>query len=422
MNPTVLVATTERWFPTARLAMTLRNAGFAVKAVCPSGHPVNKTGVAQRIYGYDGLRPQTSFAAAIAAAKPDLIVPGDDLSTRHLHQLHQNELDRKGAGAELCVLIERSLGAPESFPIVFARTRFMDLAQGEGVCAPKTEVITGRDDLKKWADRAGLPIVLKSNGTSGGDGVRIVHTMAQAERALRTLAAPRNLARAVKRTILDRDSTLLWPSVLRRRAVVNAQAFIAGREATSAIACWNGAVLASLHFEVVNKVRSTGHATVLRVIENDEMSKAAERIVRGLKLSGLHGLDFMLEAQTGKAHLIEINPRATQVVHLTLGPGRDLAAALYAAVCGETVSPAPKVTESDVIALFPQEWIRDPASPFLSSGYHDVPWQAPDLVRVCALSRRKQSRWYSPKKTKLEHSGQPIVRSVKAPCQQQGIQ
>ena len=27
--------------------------------------------------------------------------------------------------------------------------------------------------------------------------------------------------------------------------------------------------------------------------------------------------------------------------------------------------------------------MRDPASPFLTSGYHDVPWEEPELLRAC---------------------------------------
>ena len=61
----------------------------------------------------------------------------------------------------------------------------------------------------------------------------------------------------------------------------------------------------------------------------------------------------MLEEQTGSPYLIEVNPRATQVGHLTLGPGRDLPAAFYAALTGEAIQEAPKVTENRTIALFP---------------------------------------------------------------------
>ena len=114
-------------------------------------------------------------------------------------------------------------------------------------------------------------------------------------------------------------------------------------------------------------------------------------MVRRLNLSGLHGFDFMLEAHTGNAHLIEINPRATQVGHLALGPGRDLPAALYAALCGEPVHAAPKVTENDVIALFPQEWLRAPESAFLRTAYHDVPWEERELLRACVRLRQKKS-------------------------------
>ena len=395
IKPTILVATTTRWVPTARLVMALAEAGFNVEALCPSNHPLNTTGIARRSHIYNGIRPLGSFGSAIRAASPDLIVPGDDLATKHLHRLHDLGMGRECDGAMICALIERSLGAHENFPIVFARAPFLELARELGLRAPFTEVIRGSDDLRTWASDTGFPLVLKSNGTSGGDGVKIVHNLEEAERAFRSLAAPPLLARAAKRTLLDRDSTLLAPSLLRRRSVVNAQVFIRGHEATSAIVCWNGAVLASLHFDVIHKAKPTGHATVLRTFDNDEMSAAVERLVDRLHLSGFYGFDFMLDAETGNAHLIEINPRSTQAGHLTLGLGRDLPAALYATVTGEVIKPAPKTTDNDIIALFPQEWIRDAASPVLRSGYHDVPWQEPGLVRACVLSHRTQRAWYS---------------------------
>ncbi len=386
MKPTVLIATTSSWLPTARLAMALAHAGCTVDAVCPARHPLGKLGTVRRAYDFRGLTPLRSFAHAIGETKPDLIVPGDDLATLHLHRLHQ----RTARDTETRILIERSLGAAESFPVVYARTEFIKLARNEGIRAPKTEVIANSQILKQWLDRMGFPAVLKANGTSGGDGVRVVHSLEEAERALQELQNPPLFARAVKRALLDQNKTLLWPALLRRRAVVNAQEFVAGREATSAVACWQGTVLSSLHFEVLKKRDSAGPSSVLRLIENAGMTAAAEKMVRRLNLSGLHGFDFMLEAQTENAHLIEINPRATQVGHLTLGAGRDLPAALCAAVSGEAVQAAPKVTENHTIALFPQEWIRDPESEFLQSGYHDVPWEEPELLRACLRKIRKQ--------------------------------
>jgi hypothetical protein len=409
VKPTVLVAATTHWLPTARLAMALANAGFTVEALCPPRHPVGKTSAVTKIHTYHGLKPLQSFADAITATKPDLIVPCDDLATRQLHELHNRGRRIGQDGASICSLIEYSLGAPQSFAIVDARTSFMELAKEGGVRVPKTEVIANSHDVRKWIGRMGLPTVLKANGTSSGEGVRIVHTLEEAQHAFRVLHAPPLLPRAAKWAVLDTNRTLVWPSLLRRRYVVNAQAFVAGRDLTSLIACWKGSVLAALHFEVINKQNSAGLAgpsSVVRLIKNAEISAAVEKVVLKLNLSGLHGFDFMLEANTGNAYLIEINPRATQVGHLTLGPGRDLPAALYAAVSGEAVREAPKVTENDTIALFPQEWTRDPGSAFLQLGYHDVPWEERELVRTSVRRRRDWSAWYS--KRKRSETSSPV--------------
>ena len=166
------------------------------------------------------------------------------------------------------------------------------------------------------------------------------------------------------------------------------------RDSTSTVFCWQGAVLAGLHSAVEHKASAAGHATVLRWIENAEMSTAVERMVARLGLSGFYGFDFMLEAETENAYLIEINPRTTQVGHLALGAGHDLPAALYAALTGRPVPARAKITDKDTIALFPQEWIRDPQSPFLQSAYHDVPWEEPEFVRACVAERRRQSAWH----------------------------
>jgi hypothetical protein len=406
----VLIATSCRWLSTARLAVALTNAGFVVEAVCPPRHPVRKTSVLQRAHTYHGLAPLASFADAITATKPDLIIPSDDLATRHLHDLYYRAQRHGESGAQLRALIERSLGAPASFPVTYGRTAFMELAREEGIRVPKTAVIANLADLKKWIDSNGLPTVLKANGTSGGEGVRVVHTWEEAERAFRRLQAPPMLARVAKWALVDQDMTLVWPALLRRRAVVNAQTFVPGREATSLAACWNGTVLGSLHFEVLGKQDSSGPATVMRLVENPEMSAAAEKMARRLNLSGLHGFDYMLEKETGNAYLIEINARATQVGHLALGPGRDLPAALYAAVTGNLLQPAQKLTEKDTIALFPQEWLRNPKSPFLRSGYHDVPWDEPELVRTCIRRSRKWTIWKPHQKWMQVFSGDHLPR------------
>jgi biotin carboxylase len=291
----------------------------------------------------------------------------------------------------------------------------MKLAREEGIRVPRTEIVETVEDLKNWVKSVGFPTVLKADGTSGGDGVRLVRTSEEAQRAFRKLQTSPLLARALKRALLNQDRTLIWPSLLRHRPTVNAQAYVTGHEATSTIVCWKGAVLASLHFEVLRKCNAAGHATVVRLIENAEMSTAIEKVVRRMKLSGVCGFDFMLESSTGNAYLIEMNPRATQVGHLTLGAGRDLPAALYGAISGHPTQVAAAITENDTIALFPHEWARDPQSEFLRTGYHDVPWDTPELVHACIHRSRKQSVWYS--RGDVNREVAPALPPISAPAE-----
>lgn len=380
--------TTSRWFPTARLAVALANAGCQIEALCPSGHPISKTSVVQRTFAYRGLAPLRSLTSAIRSTNPDLLVSGDDLATSHIHSLHAEELRAHKSGSTISELIAQSLGAPEYFPAIDDRASFMQIASEAGVRIPQAAIVADSDALQRWIAQVGFPVVLKANGTSGGVGVRVVHSSDQALKALRDLKAPPLLMRAVKRAIFDRDSTLLAPSLRRIPFAVSAQSFIAGQEATSAIACWKGTVVASLHFVVLQKTHAAGHATVLRRIDHPEMAATAETMVRRLQLSGLHGFDFMLDEHSQDAYLIEINPRATQIGHLSFGPSHDLPAALVSAISGGTARPAPRVTDHDIVALFPQEWLRDPASPYLRTAYHDVPWDQPDLLRASVRRRR----------------------------------
>ena len=142
--------------------------------------------------------------------------------------------------------------------------------------------------------------------------------------------------------------------------------------------------------EAVATETATGPSTVARIIHNQEMVEAARRIVRALNISGLIGFDFMIEAATGAAYLIEMNPRHTPICALRLGPGRDLPEALLAKIAGRPVRERPPRTERDIIVSFPETWMLDPTSNFLRSGFHDVPWEQPALVRRLIQPERRE--------------------------------
>src|SRR4029077_10843429 len=114
--------------------------------------------------------------------------------------------------------------------------------------------------------------------------------------------------RAVKRLLVNRDPFYLRDWWQRSSRPVIAQAYIAGRPANCAVACWEGKVLAQTSVEVLALSAPTGPAKVVRVIDNREMTLAAERIAEKLELSGFFGLDFIIENGTGATFLIQMNP------------------------------------------------------------------------------------------------------------------
>jgi hypothetical protein len=101
----------------------------------------------------------------------------------------------------------------------------------------------------------------------------------------------------------------------------------------------------------------------------------------------------MIEAATGIAYLIEMNPRVTPIGTYGFGRGRDPVEALVAAAAGRPIRDRPPVTDQDLLAFFPHTWRHDPQSVFLRSAHHDVPWEEPDLVRFLMQPELRDRYW-----------------------------
>jgi hypothetical protein len=103
-------------------------------------------------------------------------------------------------------------------------------------------------------------------------------------------------------------------------------------------------------------------------------------MVRHLGLSGFVGFDFMLEAATGRAYLIEMNGRPTQICHLALDANSDMISALAARLSPVVLRRTIPNIDGPTVALFPQESWRDPDSGYLTSAFHDVPRHVPEFI------------------------------------------
>ncbi len=370
MAPCVLLLTTVNWPSAARLAGAFAAVGAEVAALFPAGHVLAHSRFLKTRHAYSPLAPLTSVARAIARSAPDLVVPCDDRALSLLLPL---------AGTQ--EVVARSLGAPQAYATLTARSAFIDAARALGIAAPETIAISSEAALDAALARIGLPAVLKADASWGGEGVGIAHTRDEALRIYRRLSAPasrlRNLARAARR----RDGHFLRDALHPRAPVTSVQRHVAGRPATSAFACWKGRVLATIHMDVLETTRLNGPASVLRRTDCRAMEIAAVKIAERFGLSGLHGLDFVRDP-AGRPHLIEINPRATQASALALGPAHDAVAAMTACLTPLVQYSRPAATQNRVIALFPQEWRRNPQSPWLSTAFLDVPWDDPGVLHA----------------------------------------
>lgn len=377
-HPRILLAATLRWPLAARLAIVFRQLGCPVQAWCPPGHPLEKTLAPACLHRGSVLAPLRSLHAALRGAAPDFVIPCDDDAAIHLQRLHE----RSRGDTAVRALIERSLGVPASCAVATARGPLMLLARAVGVRVPETRQIASSVALEAWCAQHRFPAVLKVDRSWGGFGVAVVRDRAQARKAFRQAMHP-SPVQALSHLVLRRDPSHLLRWLSRARPGVAMQAFVEGQPANRAVACWRGEVLAGISAVALQTQTPNGPATVVRIVDNPEMAQAAKRLVRALGVSGFCGLDFVIEAATGAAWLIEVNPRATPIGHLSLGSGRDLPAALHACLRNEPTPAGASAIRGDVIAMFPGEWHRNPVSPHLRTAFHDVPWSDMDLVREC---------------------------------------
>jgi len=371
----VLLLATERWLTTARLSMALNAAGCDVHLMALSTHPAMLTGAVDARYAYHPLNPIASVAAAIAQANPDTVVPIDELAVMHLIELLHSP-----TGEDLAALVARSLGGVDVLSAAMSRITLLELAKAEGVAVPDTLPVASLMELDAAAMHLGYPLVLKADYTAGGRGVRVANNLAEARAWWSRLHRPLSLPRSVWRLMRWNEWTHLRPWMKRQSRSVTVQGYQHGGERTAMAVAHNGEMQAFVCFEVVQTSKFCGPSTVLRVVEDSVMESALRVVLRRMGATGFCGFDFMQD-DAGEPLLIEMNSRPTQLAHLPLGKGRDLVAAYVRSLLGRQTLDRASAADGTLIALYPQELVRDPASPMLNGAYHDVPWESPALVR-----------------------------------------
>ena len=369
----LLIATTLNWLGPARLPRALASAGFTVSLLAPGNSLAGKSRYVARNEplpdGANRMQWTVAFAEAVQNAAPRLVVPCDDVATELLQALALEPPPAlpSATALRLATLARDSLGDPRYYRTSIDKTLLAPAATALGVRVPRFEVVATVAAAGAFAAAHGYPVVLKRAHGVAGQAVEIV---ADGTELARTFA---------------RLNVILPHFSGEDRLRILIQEFIPGRSLSRASVAWGGHELAGICLErVTRNPPRVGPGSTVRIYDEPAARAFSAALGRGLGLQGFFGIDYLVHERTGDAYMLEINRRVVPGTHLGATVGVDLCAALRAAIAGQ-----PALTRNDVppgfertVAQFPQEWLRDPASPWLRTCPADVPWDDPDVFEA----------------------------------------
>ena len=379
----ILIFATTHWVSTARLAMSLAAFACHIELLAPPDHPALTTDTVAAHHRYWPLMPMRGLRRALRVSCPDLLLIADELSFLLVEELsHWASTTDSAEAAAVLALLQRSFGSIACLPLTRSRMALLSAANTVGVPVPPTISLRYKADLDRIAHDMSDPWMLKADATWGGFGVRKVTDASHLPATWKHLQQPLNLLQSLKRGWRGKEwgHLHLWLGGNKRDVI--AQKFIAGTERTGMAVCAQGRLIAVACLAVEQVRYENGPASILRAVDDPAMVESMRGTAAATGISGFCGFDFMVSTETGEPLLLEMNMRPTQLAHLSLGAGRDLCAALLRTLLQcEEATDRPNAAESGLVALFPQEILRDPQGLQLTETFHDVPWAAPRLMR-----------------------------------------
>jgi hypothetical protein len=380
--PVLLACALPNWIGTARLPSALAHAGFGVTLLAPREALATKSRFVDRLVllraGWTRREWIEALRAAIETGSPRLVIPGDEAALHLLIALVLQppaHLDSR-AFAQLASFVRDSLGDPAYFVTSTDKVELAISAVAAGVPVPRSERLDTPADARAFAREHGFPLVLKAPQGFSGDGVAICRD----DDALAIALSHWELL------------TAQHPH-LRGRPFVG-QAFVDGPTLSRTSVAWRGEELAGTTREkLVRHPAATGPATVVRYLHDPTIARYSAQLIDAFAITGFAGIEYIVDDKRGVL-LLEINRRVTPGASGGAIVDVDLCAALHAEMRGvawegrRDLAPG----EERIVARFPQEWLRDPASEWLRRYPVDAPWDEPDLMSAMLAMRGADRR------------------------------
>ncbi|WP_226018088.1 ATP-grasp domain-containing protein [Novosphingobium sp. FKTRR1] len=365
-------------FGPARFPQMLHNAGLSVAALCPSDNILAQSAFLDAQHVLPRSRHIRSIAkalaAAIKAAPPKLIIPGDEQAVILLQAFAKGRCASL-IGPEARAVIAASLGDPRMFAASLFKSDTIALARTLGISVPQSVTVASVGEAHRAGERMGYPVYLKQSFSWAGLGVAKCDD-AKALRAACKAARPRGMmVRRLVRRVLGRD---WYPAV----TAMDVQSGIAGSTAMFSVLAWQGRLIGGLCGVRLAKIHPYGPSTSVRLGHDRSMADAVGKMVAALGLTGFASFDFMVPDDGSEPVLIECNPRPVPVHHLGRHIGVDLAAAFARVLNGEIQPGEPLFPDRNLdVVLFPHALDR---ALHLEGGILDMPDEDPGLIRHVA--------------------------------------
>ena len=376
--PLVLVATIGmEYVAPARMPRELKRAGFRVAMLAPEGAWATRTRYLDMLARMAPRASLATWADVLLQLQrqidPAFVLPGDDATLRALMAIAaQAPADVPAAtAAAVRPLIVRSLGEPRHYLASVDKAGLVALARDAGIDVPPGMAVHTADDAVAAARDLGYPVILRPSIGTASRGVAICAGEAALREAFAALPAPTR-----------------WTETAHAPVLV--QRVLTGARRNRANVAWQGREIAGYTREAIERwPNALGAGSVTRFVADPAIARASARLIEALGASGFTGVGFIVDEQSGRPCLIEINRRMVPATHAARHAGVDLAAAFRVAVRGEPWTGVTDLAEDNPrpLALFPQEWLRDRNSAHLALGPSDAPWDDPPLFAAMLGTR-----------------------------------
>ncbi|CAL4869815.1 hypothetical protein MMA231_04107 (plasmid) [Asticcacaulis sp. MM231] len=288
--------------------------------------------------------------------RPEVIVFGDEASLKLasvINTLGLTHLLPLPPGTKKALRL--ALPPKKHYRQYFNRVENHSLVDSLGLRCPRGRALHAVEDGLSFLSESPSGMVIKLDSTVAGEGVYMCHSPADVVTVFETLDVG--------------------------HGPILAQDWLNGPLGFYTFSAFEGKLLSG-HAAIKREghMGCTGPSSLIEIINYPEMSLAAERLAEALHLSGLYGIDFILDETTKAAFVIEFNPRPTQTSHLDSALTDYVRAMVKGSSKVSEAEAVPELEPGAKVALYPQEWQRLGRAPQACDIILDIPLEDPSLI------------------------------------------